>query len=53
MTKDELESLNVELIALLKAVRNWIDETLDGLIDDDGEADDLGEFDDDEPDGED
>jgi len=53
MTKDELENMNAELIALLKAVRNQIDETLDALTDDDEESDDLGEFDDDEPDDED
>ena len=47
MTKDELENLNAELIALLTAIRNQVDETLDGLTDDD-DADDLGEFEDDE-----
>lgn len=51
MTRQELEDLNASLIALLKAVRNQIDETLDTLIDDEDESDDLAEFDDDADDG--
>ena len=47
MTKAELENLNAELIAVLRSVRDQIDEALDSLADDD-DTDDLGEFDDDE-----
>lgn len=50
MTREELEDLNGNLIALLKSIRNQIDETLETLIDDEDESDDLGEFDDDDPD---
>ncbi len=47
MTKDELENLNAELIAVLRSVRDQIDEALDSLAGED-DADDLGEFDDDD-----
>ena len=50
MTREELEDLNGNLIALLKSIRNQIDETLETLIDDEDESDDLGEFDDDDSD---
>lgn len=50
MTRIELENFNAELIAVLKAVRDQIDETLESF--DEDEDGDHGDLDDDEADDE-
>jgi hypothetical protein len=47
MTKAELESLNLDLIALLTSVRDQIDDTLEELgANDDDSDDDIADNDD-------